>query len=135
MRVTLEIPGKPFAKQRPRFSRRNGRAYTPAETVSFENLVRGMALSVFPEPLDGPVKVEIFAVFEPPPSWSKKKRDAAMWTPHTQRPDRDNIEKAILDGLNRVAFKDDAQVFDGRTTKKWGREAKTIVIVEAADVV
>ena len=130
MRVTFEIPGKPFAKQRPRFSRKSGQAYTPKATESYESLVRAKALPLFPKPLIGPVIVEIIAIFEPAASWSKKRRAEAMCRPHTQRPDRDNIEKAILDGLNRVAFEDDAQVFDGRTTKCWGPVAKTVVTVE-----
>ena len=130
MRVTFEIPGKPFAKQRPRFSRKSGQAYTPKATESYESLVRAKALPLVPKPLIGPVIVEIIASFEPAASWSKKRRAEAMCRPHTQRPDRDNIEKAILDGLNRVAFEDDAQVFDGRTTKCWGPVAKTVVTVE-----
>ena len=134
-RVTFTIPGKPWAKQRPRFSRRNGVAFTPKETVSFERTVGQIAMQHFPRPIEGPVRLNIIAVFEPPPSWSKKKRAEALerpHAPHTQKPDKDNIEKAICDGLNRIAFVDDAQVFDGRTMKVWGQRAETIVTVEEA---
>lgn len=129
MTLRLEIPGKPFAKQRPRFSRRSGRAYTPGETVKFETLIGQYAMEAGAVALDGPVKVKIIAVFEPAASWAKKKRTAAMWNPHTQKPDLDNIGKAILDGLNRIAFADDGQVCQIEIQKMWGSPAHTIVEV------
>jgi Holliday junction resolvase RusA-like endonuclease len=127
--ITLTIPGKPFAKQRPRATRQ-GRVYTPKETVAFESVVRDIAALRFAEPITGPVKVEIRATFKPAASWSNKKKQAHMGMPHIQRPDGDNIQKAILDGLNRIAFVDDGQVYDCRVTKHWGPEPRTIVHIE-----
>lgn len=132
MRVTFEIPGKPFAKQRPRFSRKSGQAYTPKATESYESLVRAKALPLFPKPLIGPVIVEIIAIFEPAASWSKAKRETALYRPHIQRPDADNLGKCCCDGLNRVAFADDGQIYDLRIKKMWGLVAKTVVTVEGA---
>lgn len=128
--ITFEIPGKPFAKQRPRFSRRNGRAFTPKDTISFEQTVGTIAAQHFPQPLEGPIHVKIFATFEPAKSWSKKKTQDHLGRYHTQRPDLDNIEKAILDGLNRIAFADDSQVAWVEKRKIWGPSAKTVVTVE-----
>jgi Holliday junction resolvase RusA-like endonuclease len=127
--TTITIHGKPFAKQRPRATR-TGRMYTPAETVRFETVVRQAGLEQFTAPLTGPVSVTIFATFEAPESWSKKKRVEHLHRPHTQKPDLDNIEKAILDGLNRVAFVDDAQVAEVTKRKVWGVNAQTIVIIK-----
>lgn len=121
------IPGKPFAKQRPRFAK--GRTYTPAQTVSFERVVGQYAMAEKCPLLDGPVRLKITAIFEPAKSWSKKRKAAALWGPHTQKPDLDNIEKAILDGLNRIAFADDSQVCMVEKRKMWGSEAQTIVEV------
>ena len=129
--TVFEIPGKPFAKQRPRFSRASGRTYTPGQTVSFERTVGQIALTHFPQPIEGPVKLTIWATFEPAKSWSKKKTAEHLNTPHMQRPDLDNIQKAILDGLNRIAFADDGQVAEISCRKVWGPVARTVVTVEA----
>ena len=130
--TTFSIPGKPFAKQRPKFSRRIGRAFTPKETRNFEDMVRAMALQHFPEPLTGAVEIAVLAIFEPPPSWSKKKRAGHMHQLHTQRPDFDNLQKAVCDGLNRVAFADDSQIAKASCEKRWGERAQTIVSVAQA---
>lgn len=129
--TTFEIPGKPFAKQRPRFNSRSRRSYTPQATVSFENTVRQYASDNFAEPIEGPVRVTVRATFEPAKSWSKKKTAEHLNRPHTQKPDGDNIIKAILDGMNRIAYADDAQVCDQRVVKVWGPVARTVVTVEA----
>lgn len=126
---TIVIPGRPFAKQRPRFSRKSGRAYTPAETVSFERNVGMIAARHFPQPLEGPVRVIVRACFAMPASWSKKKRAELSDKPHTQRPDIDNLQKAVLDGLNRIAFADDAQIAELTATKYWSTSDVTFVEV------
>jgi len=131
MSVTFTIPGKPFAKQRPRFSRRSGRSYTPAATVSFENTVRSYGLEHFETPLTGPIRLTVWATFQPAKSWSKKKTAEHLGRYHTQKPDADNVGKAICDGLNRIAFADDSQIADIQIRKVWGPEARTVVTVEA----
>lgn len=129
--VTFTIHGRPFAKQRPRFSRASGRAFTPAATAAFEGTVGQIAAQHFPQPIAGPVRVTIWATFAPAQSWSRKKRDAHLHRPHTQKPDLDNIQKAILDGLNRIAFADDGQVAEIICRKVWGVTEQTVVTVEA----
>ena len=57
------------------------------------------------------------------PSWSKKKRVAMDGQPHQQTPDKDNLEKALLDAL----FQNDAHIWDGRVTKLWGYSGKIVV--------
>lgn len=133
-RVSFTIYGAPFAKQRPRsgFNKHIGRAvtYNTKANEQFEGIVAGVAAAVFTEPMPGPVSVTVEAVFCPAASWSKKRRVEAMGQPHTQKPDGDNILKAIKDGLNRIAWADDAQVADSRVTKRWGDRAETRVTVE-----
>lgn len=58
-----------------------------------------------------------------PPSWSRKKRAEMNGKPHQQKPDRDNLEKALLDAV----FDEDCRVWDGRTTKLWGETGQIII--------
>lgn len=50
-----------------------------------------------------------------PESWSAKKKALMSGTPHRTKPDRDNIDKAILDSL----FDDDSGIYTGKMTKLW----------------
>ena len=127
--ITFTIPGKPFGKQRPRFSRRSGRAYTPAKTIEHEATIAAAARKHFPEPLDGPIKLVVAAVFEPPKSWSKAKKAEHLGRSHMQAPDADNIVKAVADGLIGTSYKDDRQVASMEVVKVWGPSARTVITV------
>lgn len=61
------------------------------------------------------VEVNWTAYFSPPASWSKKKRDSAIGTLHRSKPDRDNIDKAVLDAL----FPEDQGIAHGTIRKEW----------------
>ena len=130
-KVTLIIPGKPFAKQRHRVGTFGGkaRAFNTAQNERFESVVQAVAAGLFPAPIVGPVNLTIYATFEPPQSWSQKKRAAHLHRPHTQKPDLDNIAKAVKDGLNRIAWGDDSQVAELYARKVWGLTAQTVVTV------
>ena len=52
-----------------------------------------------------------------PASWSKKKRAEMDGQPHQQTPDKDNLEKALLDSI----YKNDSVVWDSRVTKLWAQ--------------
>lgn len=51
-----------------------------------------------------------------PMSWSKKKAERMVHSPHTQKPDADNLVKALFDAL----FENDCHIWDFRVTKRWG---------------
>ena len=125
--MTFEVPGKPRGKARPRFAR--GRAYTPAETAAYENLVGLMYKQAGGQCLEGPIDLHITAYFPIPPSAPKAKRAqmASGCIQHTIRPDADNLAKAILDGLNGIAFTDDKQVWRLAVEKRYGPEAKAVI--------
>jgi Holliday junction resolvase RusA-like endonuclease len=53
-----------------------------------------------------------------PKSWSKKKRDSYRGHAHLQTPDKDNLEKALMDAL----YLNDSGVWDTRTVKLWDDE-------------
>ena len=116
--LTFAVPGKPVPKQRPRMTR-SGSVYTPAATTRYERLVAKHARAAGAAPMTGPVAVDISVRFPIPKSWTKARRLAADGGPHTQRPDIDNLQKSVLDGLNGVAFSDDAQVCSVSAVKTW----------------
>jgi Holliday junction resolvase RusA-like endonuclease len=136
--IEFTIIGRPFAKERPRAdNRRGGRAriYTPTKTIKAERAVLAAAkptldgAPLYGEPLSGPVKLEVLAVFAIPKSWTKAKQEAArqgrVW--HTSSPDADNILKLVSDALNGHAFVDDGLVVDTRATKRFGYPERTVV--------
>ena len=53
-----------------------------------------------------------------PKSWSKSKKMLMDGAPHQIRPDKDNLEKALLDAV----FEEDSLVWDSRVTKVWAYE-------------
>ena len=55
-----------------------------------------------------------------PKSWSKKKRESMEWQPHQQKPDKDNLEKGLLDAV----FDEDCRVWDSRVSKIWGNKGE-----------
>ena len=127
--VRFEIPGKPVPKQRPRVV--NGHAYTPEKTTGYERLVRFKYREAGGQCHHGPVAVTISVWYDMPMSWPKYKKTQQKGLPHTQKPDIDNLIKAILDGLNGAAWEDDAQVCKVTASKRWyDGEPMAIVIVE-----
>lgn len=132
MKIQFYIPGKVQAKQRPRF---NGKfAYTPKQTVAYENWIRTCYLDKYREvrQLEGPLKVEIVAYYEIPKSTNKKKRqqmlDCEIFP--TVKPDTDNIAKSILDSLNGFAYLDDKQVVDLNVKKYYAQVPSATIIIE-----
>lgn len=111
--ISIELAGEPHGKQRPRFVRATGRAYTPADTAKYESHLRlaGQDAMAGRAPLDGPLRVLIEARFPVPQSWSRKKREAALRGEvfPTVKPDADNLVK-MIDALNEVVWRDDKQV-------------------------
>ena len=98
--VQFTIPGKPFAKERPKAVAVAGRArvYTPAATVSFESKVTQIARPAFSVPFEGPVLLRVVAVFEIPKSWTKARKAGADGAYHIQKPDADNLLKGFATG-------------------------------------
>lgn len=108
----ISIEGIARAKGRPRFS--HGHAYTPESTRTWEEFVAWTFQAKHGSPrLTGPVKVTAYF--------------------HQRVADLDNLCKAILDGLEGVAYEDDRQVVELQARKEWTErnEHWTDVTVEA----
>lgn len=136
MKRNFNIPGKVQAKQRPRF---NGKfAYTPKETIAYENWVRTCYLEKYRRQpiLENPLKVKIIAYYEIPKSTSKKRRlemkDDKVFP--TVKPDTDNIAKSILDSLNNIAYLDDKQVVKLEVEKYYSDVASVVVMIDEVEL-
>jgi len=69
--------------------------------------------------------VEIIFFLPMPASWSLKKKKAMCNQPHQQKPDIDNLEKAILDALNLS----DAHIYHVTATKYWTANKSGCVLI------
>lgn len=111
------VPGEPIP-----WARAGGgltvHRFTPARQRKYMAGLRLIAQAAMRggPPLDGPVRLEVIAVYAWPKSWSSARRNApgARWK--VSRPDSDNLIKIVKDALQAdragvaVAFRDDAQV-------------------------
>ncbi len=134
--VQFSIPGHPFGKQRPKFSRTGQyvKTYTPEETVIYENLVKLMFREAAKGRMfkDGEMlDVRIIAYYEIPKSTSRKKRKLML--EHkirpTKKPDWDNIGKIVCDSLNKVAYHDDSAVVDAQVRKFYSEQPRVDVTI------
>lgn len=133
--LSFTVPGTPQGKGRARSTIRKGKSgksfvghYTPAKTRSYEQQVAAAALDAIAAgstgalwPTRGVVEMTLDIVMPIPASWPAWKRDLARSSgiAPTTKPDLDNVSKAIFDGLNGIAWIDDAQVVDAETSKRY----------------
>lgn len=129
------IPGKPKGKDRPRFNTTTKAVHTTSATRAYEQTVRWSyisATSAENRMHTGQCRVEIEAVFSIPTSWKVAQKQQARNGEITPgKPDCDNIAKAVLDALNGIAYKDDAQVTELIVKKRYGEKAHVAVKIES----
>lgn len=133
MIISFDLPGPPHGKGRPRITRQ-GRAYTPEATRQAEGFIRHQAAQAMAgvEVLRGAVSARVEIEVEPPASFSKKKRAAALSGEvfPTVKPDADNVLKAIFDACNGVVYLDDKQIVKLSMYKRYGERDVTTVSFE-----
>lgn len=121
MTVYFTVPGEPEGKARPRVTSHG--TYTPAKTRVYEQAVR-IAYRQHCGTADfgtRPLSVCIRAYFKIPDSAAKRQRERMLSdkTFPAKKPDADNIAKSVLDALNGIAYRDDAQVIRLDVVKYW----------------
>ena len=110
MNITIHIEpmGAPRMTQRDRWAKRP----CVLRYHAFKDVLRASAAGFIPKDASS---VSWKAYFPLTKSWSKKKKSELAGKPHQQKPDRDNIDKAILDSL----FKEDSVIAFGTIAKYW----------------
>lgn len=128
--IEILLTGAPMGKERVKFSRASGRAFTPERTVAYEGRLALAAQEVMGDrPLfEGPLAVEIVALMPIPESKPKKWKAAALAGEirPTKKPDLDNIAK-LLDALNLVVWIDDSQIVQCKT-EKWYSDRPSLLV-------
>lgn len=122
--IAFEVPGEPASKSRARFTKRGSKvhAFTPEKTKQAEAQVAACYLAETKR-LNGDDFRTAFAV------------EAEFHLARNQRRDIDNMIKLVLDGLNKVAWADDAQVLEVTGRKIYGAsKGRTIVVIRDVGV-
>ena len=117
----IVVEGTIRGKQRPRFNTKNGRAFTPGQTINYENWIKQCYIQQSNKLLNGPIRARIEIYYSVPKSYSKRKIEAikdGIDYP-MKKPDADNIAKIVLDSLNKIAYEDDKQVVELTVIKRW----------------
>ncbi|MFM0022169.1 RusA family crossover junction endodeoxyribonuclease [Paraburkholderia azotifigens] len=136
--VSFTVDGDPVPKGRPRASRTDTgvRMHTPKATKKYESKIRGAAAAAMfgGIPFGRPVSITVSIYLPIPESWSKARQTKARIGVicATNKPDADNVLKAIKDGMNGIVYEDDSQVIAMAVTKKYGVEPR--VEVEAKEM-
>lgn len=110
--------------------------YDPPKSKAYKQMVAAKVRSHMKingiEMIEGPLVVHLNFYFKPPKSYTKKKlkliEEGKLH--YTKLGDVDNLAKGVLDGCNKILFKDDAQVVSLTSSKYYGKEDYVDVKVE-----
>lgn len=128
-KVKLVIPGEPVAKERPRRDKK-GNFYTPKKTQVFEQ-VCSLAYGNKHFFEGNKLKVSILFKFKIPKSYTKRDKEKALRGEiRPSKKDLDNCIKAVLDGLNGKAWKDDRYIHELLASKIFADKSEIIVEIE-----
>lgn len=122
--LRIFIPGTPKAQPRPRaFARKFGqvysaRVYDPGTAEGWKGTLAAALLKGKPStPIDQPISVGLTFYLPRPKKFCRKKDNpGALWC--SGKPDRDNLDKAVLDCMKQIGwFRDDSIVCGGEVVK------------------
>lgn len=120
------VMGTPRPKARPRFVK--GRVIS---TVGdHEKLWRDAIVREIRKVWSGTVKPFDRAMMVDASFYFEAKTADRLGQPHTHRPDKDNLEKLILDILKKErVIKDDALIVGGEVTKEWQMAGGAVIMI------
>jgi Holliday junction resolvase RusA-like endonuclease len=133
--IRVFIEGKPVAQDRPRVTVMGGkpRLYDPKECKAWKRDIAMITRSEMNRTRKRPflriVSLKVALVFhlEKPQSALKSRKHPIV------KPDIDNLSKAILDGLNGIAYHDDSQIVELNVKKRYSKTAGVYVTIEAME--
>ena len=133
--IEMCIPGEPISKARPKFARRGKftQTYSTQETEEGKFIAQALQ-QLGGKSLDGPLRFAMVCVKSRPKNHYGTGRNLGkvkVSSPvhPTTTPDTDNYVKFVLDCLNGVAYKDDAQIVEISAVKKFGKNPRTEIII------
>ena len=117
----IVVEGTIRGKQRPQFKKKTGKAFTPNQTINYENWIKQCYIEQSNKLLQGAIRARIEIYYSVPKSYSKRKIEAIKdGTDYPmKKPDCDNVAKIVLDSLNKIAYDDDKQVVELTVLKRW----------------
>lgn len=137
--IDFYVMGTPVAMPRPRVVRTPSgktRTYNSSKSTTYKQMIKIHAKNAMNKAhksmTEQPLKMELTFLFKPPKSYSKKKLLAVTKGElrYTKLPDADNLAKTVMDGLNRVLYKDDSQIVELVVKKEYGLEDGLKIKVE-----
>lgn len=134
--VSMNLPFEPTPKGRPRFTVKYNKVltHTPPKTKAFESQIAFYYASeggyIFEK--GTPIEVTIIFGMPIPKSSTKKQKEYMLYgiKQHTVKPDLDNLTKAVLDGLNGVAWNDDSQIVELHVYKQYVNEPHIEITIQ-----
>ena len=134
--IRFTVYGRPYAKQRPRFSSKGKRkAYTPSVTKTQETkiaLVYKSHYHGFKFAKGVPLRIVVDAFVAIPKSTTKRDREKMLsgeLRPVKRILDADNATKLAMDALNGVAYYDDAQIVEETGRKFYSDNPRTEIYI------
>lgn len=130
---TFFVPGLPVAQPRTKATARkgtdgkfHGAVYTPSLANGWKATVALAARQAGVIPSLEAVEMKATFFFPRPKSHYRTNGTLKANAPkrHTKKPDRDNLEKAVMDAMKGIAWIDDSQSDIGRVEKRWCDEGK-----------
>lgn len=124
--IYIDVPGNPIAKKRPKFARvgTGVKTYNPSDTDEGRFLVYVHTKLGNIIPISGPIRLDLTFIMKRPKGHYGTGRNSGKLKPsapkyHIIKPDRDNLDKFVMDSLNGYLWHDDCQVVQGSIVKAY----------------
>jgi Holliday junction resolvase RusA-like endonuclease len=136
MKQTFRYEGIPKAQGRPKFFRRGNfvGAYDPKDSRQYKDNIAAQIVAQKPILIEREKPIRLWITFllpRPKAHYNSKGIVKAkhIWTPHTKKPDLDNLVKAVKDSLKGILWYDDSQVYYTEAAKRYTDDKATVSII------